>query len=57
MLNCPRKFCQSFIVSLILLICYLNFEGLAFVIIVLLSSANQIGFDGAARIIFGRSFI
>ena len=50
------KLCQSFIVSLILLICSVNFEGLGFVIIMLVSSANKIGFDMSA-IIFGRSFI
>jgi len=53
----PRKILQSFIVSLILLICSLNFEGLRFLIITLLSSANKVGFDGTARIMFGRSFI
>ena len=31
-------------------------EGLGFVIIILVSSPNKIGFDGSA-IIFGRSFI
>jgi hypothetical protein len=36
-----------------LLISSLNSEGLGFVIIVLVSSANRIGFDGSA-IIFGR---
>jgi len=53
---CPRKLCQTFIiVSLILLIRSINFEGLGFVIIMLVSSANKIIFDGPA-IIFGRSF-
>jgi hypothetical protein len=33
----------------------LNFEGLGFVIIMLVSSANRIGFNGSA-IIFRRSF-
>jgi len=33
----------------------LNFEGLGFVIIMLVSSANRIGFDGSA-IVLGRSF-
>jgi hypothetical protein len=36
-----------------LLISSLNFEGLGFVIIVLVSSANRIGFDGST-IISGR---
>ena len=53
----PRKICQSFIESLILLTCSLNFEGQRFLIITTLSSANEIGFDGSARIMFGRSFI
>jgi len=54
MQNCHRNLYHSLIVSLILLICSLNFEGLGFVIIMLVSSANKIGFDGSA-IIFGRS--
>jgi len=33
-----------------LLISYLNFEGIGFVIIMLVSSANRIGFDGSAII-------
>jgi hypothetical protein len=47
---------QSFILSIILLISPLNFEGLWLVIVMLVSSANKIGFDGSA-IISGRSFI
>ena len=47
---------QSFISSIILLISSLNFEGLGFAIIILVSSANRTGFDGSA-LIFGRSFI
>ena len=49
-LNC------SFVLSIILLISSLNFAVLGFVIIMLLLSANRIGFDGSA-IIIGRSFI
>jgi hypothetical protein len=46
---------QSFVLSIILLIYSLNFEGLGFVIIMLVSSADRIGFDESA-IIFGSSF-
>jgi len=42
---------QSFILSIILLISSSNFEGLGFVIIMLVSSANRIGFDGSAIIL------
>jgi len=56
MQNCHRKVCHSFIVSPILLICSINFEVLGLVIIMLVSSANKISFDGPA-IIFGGSFI
>jgi hypothetical protein len=47
---------QSFILSIIMLISSLNFGGLGFVITMLVSSANRIGFDGSA-VMFGRSFI
>jgi hypothetical protein len=47
---------QSFILSIIMLIYSLNFDGLGFVIIMPVSSANITGYDGSA-IIFGRLFI
>ena len=47
---------QLFILSIILLISSLNFEGLGFVIVMLVSSANRISFDGSAAI-FESSFV
>ena len=60
-LNCKSRFYQnlmkqSFILSIIMLVSSLNFEGLGFAIITLVSSANRVGYDGSATI-FGRSFI
>jgi len=46
---------QSFILS-IMSKSSLNFEGLGFAIIMLVSSANRTGYDGSATI-FGRSFM